>query len=192
MVRAAPARPATDVQISVKADIAAAKRQVAYWQREAIPKAAAHALNRTAQQVQSAAVKEIARETGLKQKDVREAMSRARATWGRLVAAVIATGRAVNLIRFTRQTRAGARKAGGVSANAWGRRRLYRGTFIANQGRTVFVRESDARLPIKPVHGPSVPREMVREKVSRLLRTVIDTNWPKNFRDDLRYYLNRR
>lgn len=180
------------MEISVKADVQAALREVSRWQREAVPKAAAHALNTTARQVQSAAVKELARETGLKQKDIRVALSRVRATWTRLQSEVIATGRAVNLIRFTRQSRAQARKAGGVRANAWGVSRLYRGTFIGNLGRTVFKRAGKGRMPIRAVHGPSIPREMAREKVSRILRTVAETNWAENFARDLRYYLNRR
>lgn len=179
------------MRIDVKADIKAALRELNRVQREQVPKAAARALNTTASQVQSAAVKELAAETGLKQKDVREVLRRTRATWTNLVAAVIATGRAVNLIRFTRQTRDAARKGPGVRANAWGKPRVYRGTFIGNQGRTVFVRQGEGRLPIKPVHGPSIPREMAREKVKKHLEQTIKTRWPINFARELKYYLSR-
>ena len=179
------------LRVDVKADIKAALRELNRVQREQVPKAAARALNTTATQAQGAAVKELAAETGLKQKDVRAAMHRTRATWRNLVAAVVATGRAVNLIRFTRQTRDAARKGAGVRANAWGKSRVYRGTFIGNQGRTVFVREGEARLPIKAVHGPSIPREMAREKVLKHLDQTIRTRWPINFARELKYYLSR-
>lgn len=176
------------MQISIKADV---KRALADLRndRAAVEKAAARALNRTAQQVMSAAVKEIARETGLKQKDVREALRRVNAKARNLYAAVIAVGHAVNLIRFTKQTRDQARRAGGVIANAWGKRKLYAGTFIGNKGRTVFVRKGKARLPIRSVHGPSIPREMAREKVRKHIEQVIRARWPINFNADLRYYL---
>jgi hypothetical protein len=178
------------LRVNVKHDVNRALRALGN-DRAAVKKAAARALTRTADQVRSAAVKEIARETGLKQKDVRVALSRVRATVGKLLAAVVAVGRAVNLIRFTRQTREQARRAGGVVANAWGRRRLYRGTFIGNQGRTVFRRVGESRLPITVVHGPSIPREMARENVAKQLARVIRTRWPINFEADMRFYLSR-
>lgn len=176
------------MQISVKADVQQARAELRFF-RQQVTQAAARALNRTAQEVQSAAVKEIAAETGLKQKDVREALKRTRANAQALIATVEATGRAVNLIRFTNQTRSAARKSGGVRANAWGTMRIYRGTFIGNQGRTVFVRVGKGRLPIRAVHGPSIPREMAREKVSKQLILVIEGRWPINFESDLRFYL---
>lgn len=178
------------LQINVKADVQRALRQLGN-ERAAVIKAAARALTRTADQVRGAAVKEIARETGLKQKDVRVALKRVRAKPTNLIAAVIATGRAVNLIRFTRQTRAQAQRAGGVIANAWGKKRLYRSTFIGNVGRTVFRRTGAGRLPITAVHGPSIPREMAREKVSKFLRQVVRTRWPINFAADLRFFLRK-
>jgi hypothetical protein len=178
------------ISIDVKFDVQAALRRNKGRER-AVRQAAVRALNRTAQQVQTASVKAIARETGLKQKDVRVAMRRLRAKPSNLVATVIATGKAVNLIRFTRQTRRAARRAGGVIANAWGRKRLYRGTFIGNAGRTVFARTSKARLPIEPKYGPSVPRELAREYVAKFVRQTIRTSWPINFQSDLKYYLGR-
>ena len=177
-------------RIDVKADVRRAQRQLGN-DRGAVTKAAARALTRTADQVRSAAVKELARETGLKQKDVRVALKRIRAKPRNLISAVVATGRAVNLIRFTRQTREQARRAGGVIANAWGKKRLYRGSFIGNVGRTVFRRTSAARLPIAALHGPSIPREMAREKIAKHLKAVVRTRWPINFAADLKFFLNR-
>lgn len=175
------------MQISVKHDVQSALRSLSDLQRNAVPRAAARALNRTADQVQSAAVKEIAAETGLLQKDVRAVLTRIRATWDKLTAVVISSGRAANLIRFgARQTRAG------VSANAWGKRKVYPHTFIANQGRTVFVRRGAARLPIRPVFGPSIPREMAREKVAALLKRTAAERWPINFKSELDFYTGKR
>jgi hypothetical protein len=179
------------LRVNIKHDVNRALRALGN-DRVAVKKAAARALTRTADQVRSAAVKEIARETGIKQKDVRVALKRVRAKPTNLISAVIAIGRAVNLIRFTRQTRRQARKAGGVVANAWGVRRLYRGAFIGNAGRTVFTRAPGAsRLPIRAKHGPSIPREMAREKVAKHLERVIRTRWPINFEADMRFYLSR-
>lgn len=189
------------VSIDIRADIKAVERQLSKAQRQVVPRAAAHALNTTARQVQSAAVKQIARETGIKQKDVRVALSRLKASWRTLTASVVASGRALNLIRFVtpaKQKSGAFRKQAGVIANAWGKKRVYPGTFIGNKGRTVFRRAKGAgpsgrvkRLPILPVWGPSIPRTMATKEVEQQLETTARTRWPVNFRQDLKFYLSR-
>lgn len=155
-------------------------------QRKAVPQAAARALNRTAQQASTAAVRTLAKETGLKQKDVREKVARIRAARNKLEAVIIATGRAFNLIRFkAKQTKKG------VKASAWGRRKLYKGTFIANKGRTVFKRVGKNRKDIKPVHGPRIPREFVQQTNMKAMKDVASKRWPINFSADLKYYLSK-
>lgn len=179
------------MRIDVRADLSAARRQLYSWQKSAIPKAAAAALNRVGTHANSLAVKELAGVTGLKQKDVREAMSRSRATWANLETRLKTIGRALNLIRFAaRQTKKG------VTASAWGKRRVYPGTFIANQGRTVFKRRTvggkrAGRLPIDAVHGPSLPREFARATFVRKLETAVTLKWREEFSRQLRYYLGK-
>jgi hypothetical protein len=179
------------IQVSVKADVEQARLGLVDLQRNQVPRAAARALNRTRDNVQTVVVREVAKETGLKQKDVREALSRTNATAGRLLSVLAAVGRAVNLIRFTNQNRTQARRSGGVVANAWSKRRLYRGTFIGNQGRTVFVRVGPARLPIKAVHGPSIPREIERDTIRPIVERTIRERWPINFAADLKFFLGK-
>lgn len=186
------------INISVKADIASARAQLLYLQNTTVGKAAAHALNRTAGQVRSAAVKAVAQRTGVKQKDVRRAMRiTVRATPTGLTAVIQATGRTWNLIRL------GARQvAKGVSYRAWGRRHLAEGAFIANKGRTVFQRmpgeymrnrkgETKHSEAIEPVYGPSIPRSMASKAVGDLMRRIIGERWPINFAADLRYFLRK-
>jgi hypothetical protein len=179
------------VKIDVRADIEAARARLRYHLRPAIPKAAAAALNRVGTHANSLAVKELAEVTGLKQKDVREALSRTRATWANLQTKIAAIGRALNLIRFgARQTKRG------VTASAWGRRRLYAGTFIANKGRTVFKRakvgdKRAGRLPIAPVHGPSIPREFGRKALTGKLEAAVLTRWRVEFAAQLKYYIGK-
>lgn len=179
------------MKIDVRADVAKARRTLRSWQQSALPKATAAALNRMGDQARTLAVKELAAVTGLKQKDVRAGLSRQRATWSKLSTAVIAIGKSLNLIRFgARQTKAG------VSASAWDKRRIYPGTFIANQGRTVFRRETVGgkrvgRLPIVPVHGPSLPREMAKAAVMDKLAQAVQAKWPAEFARQLQYYLSK-
>ena len=58
----------------------------------------------------------------------------------------------------------GPRKtAKGVSAAPWKKRRVFPHTFIGPGGH-VFVREGKARLPIKKLYGPAIPKEMVKDQ----------------------------
>lgn len=180
--------------LSVKMDVKRLTKHLRGVQREAIPRATARALNTTARQVQSQAVKALSKKTGLKQKDIRVAMSRKKASWRNLLSAVIATGRAVNLIRFVTPAKRHSRaflKRDGVIAKAWGKKKLYKGTFIGNRGRTVFARKGKERLPIKAIHGPSIPREMARPVIDRLLKKTIRKKFPINFERDMKFYLSR-
>jgi hypothetical protein len=186
------------MQISVKADVASVKAQLHYLQNEAVTQAAARALNRTATQVQSAAVKEISARTGLKQKDVRLVLRVVvRATRWRLTSLVQATGKTLNIIRMQ------ARKTGaGIAYKAWGKSLVKRRAFIGNRGRTVFQRVAGQYMPsrrgktkhseaIAPVHGPNIPRSMASAAVQAAMRKVVDERWPVNFESDLRYYLRK-
>lgn len=174
------------MKIDIKADVAAARRRLSDTQRRILPAATNRALNRTGDHANTLTVRELAGITGLKQKDVRAAMQRVRANFSNLTYRLAAIGRALNLIRFgARQTKKG------VTASAWGKRKLYKGTFIANQGRTVFVRESKARLPIKAVHGPSLPREFARAEFMAKLKEAVTVKWRAEFAAQLNYYLNK-
>src|SRR5579885_2528284 len=53
--------------------------------------------------------------------------------------------------------------AAGVEAAPWGKRRVFAHTFIGPNGH-VFVRVGKARLPIRKLFGPAIPKEMVRDE----------------------------
>lgn len=174
------------MKIDIKGDVAAARRRLNDTQRRILPAATNRALNRTGDHANTLTVRELAGVTGLKQKDVRAAMTRTRSNFSNLTYRLAAIGKALNLIRFgARQTKKG------VSASAWGARKVYKGTFIANQGRTVFVRESAKRLPIRPVHGPSLPREFARADFMARLKEAVSIKWRAEFTAQLNYYLNK-
>lgn len=166
------------VGISVKHELGDLQKELTKTRRVYIPKATARALNRTGQQVQSAAVKAIAADAGIKQKDARAAMKRGRATVIRQIVEIVARGRPLNLIRF------GARKTKkGISAAPWKKRRIFKGAWIGNQGKTVFKRVGKERYPIRGVFGPGIAKsfEDARPKAFAAFRE----RWPGNFRDAL-------
>lgn len=173
-------------QIDVRADIAKALRDVDALQRN-VTRAASAALNRVGTTARAVAAREISAETGLKVSEVKDRLPTVRANRDSLEVIITAKPWAPNLIRFAaRQTKRG------VSANAWRSRKVYRSTFIANKGRTVFKRTGPARLPIAPVYGPSVPRTFIRDRTTGAIRRTVAQRFPIEFDRALRALGNGR
>ena len=86
-----------------------------------------------------------------------------------------------NVIEFgARQTKRG------VSANVWGKRKIYRGAFIGggrNSGkRLVFKKLKDNPKRIEALHGPSLPREFHRQDMESIFKKKIKTRFPLLFK----------
>lgn len=130
-------------------------------ERQALPKAAQAGLNRAAASARAVAVKAIAAEAGMTQKNARAGVSLHKARLGNLTAEIRARGRPLNLIRF------GAKQLKkSVAAKPWGKRRTYKKrVFIGNQGRTVFIRDQVSGK-IRGMYGASVARELIRDPVA--------------------------
>jgi len=173
------------MQISVEADIKAATQGLLLLERD-INTAAVAALNKVAVTARAQAARSISQQSGLPVNQVRERVPLARANRYTLEAAISARKYAPNLIRYSaRQTKPG------VSANAWRQRKVYRGTFIANKGRTVFARVGPERLPIKAVYGPSVPRTFIKDETLRAISTTVATRFPLELERALRALLRK-
>jgi len=129
------------IQFDVSVDIKAAMAALNEVQRKVIPQAASSALNRVATSARRVAIDTIRKETNIKAAAVRKYVTTKKASKSMLTAEIRASKYAPNLINFgARQTKKG------VSANAWAKRKIYRGAFIGNKGRTVFIRD-DYRAP---------------------------------------------
>ncbi|RUX20027.1 hypothetical protein EOA27_09640 [Mesorhizobium sp. M2A.F.Ca.ET.037.01.1.1] len=117
------------------------------------------AVNTTAKQVRTNAARIVAKQGGLKRADVDPSIRiypYSKPTT--LTATVRGSGRPIALVKFAaRQTKTG------VNANAWGVRKLYKGTFIATMRsghEGVFIRTSKKRFPIKELWGSGVTQVM--------------------------------
>lgn len=164
------------VAMVVKNNMRQVGRNLRTVERQEMPKIMTQALNRTAANVRTQTSRTIAKESGLKVGAVRAAITVGKAHWQNLKARVVSIGRAKNLASFgARETRRG------ISARAYGKRRVYRGTFFAFARQVVFVRETAKRLPIRPVFGPSVPGVWRQAETQETIRKTIDTRWPINF-----------
>lgn len=131
------------INFDVSVDIRAASKMLNDLGRNIVPQAASAALNRVATSARKVAVDTIRKETNIKASAVRKYVTTSKSNKTTLTATIRASKYAPNLINF------GAREVKkGVSANAWGKRKIYRGAFIGNKGRTVFVR-TDYKAPLR-------------------------------------------
>lgn len=158
-------------------------------EREVFPKAAVRSLNRTARKVRTIARRSTAKRMGLAQKAIKSRMDIDKARPNRLTVLVTGRGKPFNLIRF------GARQIKrGVSAKPWGKRRVFRGAFIAtmpNGKRIVVARRGEARLPLKALFGPGLARTMADEEVVRAMETTGSETLEKEMRNNLRFFAGK-
>ncbi|MGD1956349.1 MAG: phage tail protein [Sphingomonadales bacterium] len=168
-------------------------RNLSAIEREALPATKRQTLNDAGVSVRSVAVKGTAKAMGARQKDVRQAVRLIKADYRNPRIILRATGRPLPLIAFgARQTKKG------VTAKAWGKRRLYRGAFVATMrsGHTgAFVREGRKRLPIREMSGPSVPDEMAQPIIVAAMGTTfvrrMRVRWPVNLEFNIARILKR-
>lgn len=131
--------------------------------------------------------------------------------------AAVAPGnrRAANLIRFaeTSITLAQARKrmkageggtqtlrSGGQVQKALqlrfkikrsGGKKMIEGAFIANKGRTVFIREGSKRLPIKALQTIDIPQMFNTKRINAVVVEMVKAELPALLERELQYYLSR-
>jgi hypothetical protein len=62
----------------------------------------------------------------------------------------------------------------GVSAAPWGRRRVFKSTFmIGRYGGNVFRRRGPQRLPLKGVYGPNIARELLKDETRAAFEAML-------------------
>lgn len=161
------------ISLSFKTDIDDVRRQFALCQGE-ISKAAARALNRTADGTKTTAISEISTRTRLKVTQLRKRFGVNGANPLKLQAIISAYGYSPNLYSFNaRQT------AAGVSANAWEGGKVYKHTFIVDGH--VVARVGKARFPLKGIRGPSSPQTFKLDAVTQKLIAYATGRFAKDF-----------
>lgn len=186
-----------------------------------IDQAKASALNKVVAQARTEMGREIAREFNVTTAYVRERLviRRANAAAQRFVmeASLTVSGRkrAANLIRFVERstTLAEARKrmrageggtqtlrGGGQITKALelrfkikrsGDKKVVKGAFIGNRGRTVFIREGSGRLPIKALQTVDVPQMFNTQRINAKVVAFIKAKLPEVFQRELKYFMSR-
>lgn len=108
-------------------------------------------------------------------------------------------GRSLNLIQFVENKVSlseGRRRAKGGTASQvrfqikrTGGKKMIKGAFIGNQGRTVFIRQGKSRLPIKALNTIDVPQMFNTRRVNSIVREVMLKRFNTNFSRELRSVL---
>lgn len=109
-------------------------------------------------------------------------------------------GRSMNLIAFVTKgkvSKSSAKRSGRTDLagqlqfqiKRGGGKKAIKGAFIANQGRTVFIREGKERLPIKAVSTIDIGQMFNTRRVNKVVRQVMLDKFPANFQRELRAVL---
>jgi len=154
------------------------------------PTAIMRALNKTARSARTQAVRGVAKEIRLKQKDVRPMIPVIPATSKHLEAKLVARGRPISLMRLgARQTKQG------VVYRGPGGRVLIRSAFIATMPRArrpgVFKRKGKPRLPIQKQFGPSVPQVVLERGIFEGIARTAPGTLAKNLAQETHYLLSK-
>lgn len=143
------------VKVDFTKDLAALFRQAGM----ATPYAVAKALDEVGNKTKTQVTRAVAKQAGVKYRKAKSVLSSKQAMGTGMGAyEIIARDVTLSLKEFSPKQR-----AKGVVAAPWGRRLLFKHAFIGPNGH-VYVRLTKARLPIKKLWGPNIPKEMVKDE----------------------------
>ena len=169
------------MEVKVKSNMKEALRNLGNVQKKYVQKALVTALNKVGAEVLTRAKRELRDATGLKAGVVAKGLKKDKARRGDEEYSIYIKSRYLNVIEFgARQTKRG------VSANVWGKRKIYRGAFIGsgrNSGkRLVFKQAKDNPKRAEALHGASLPREFHRQDMEKIFKKKIKTRFPILFK----------
>lgn len=188
------------IKVDVRGDFG--KSMLASVQRDLRPKVIQPALNKVADKVKADLARAIPAEYNVKASEVRSAVDVRRARSGSLEAVVTIfgsgnkRGRSLNLIHFLAAVQGAGRaikvrggrgkkselaalqKQLGFLIKKGGGLKKIEGAFVGNKGLTIFQREGDARLPIKPVQVIGFAQMFRSRKIERRIMDKIAQEMP--------------
>lgn len=171
------------IQLSIKTDFKDVQRKLAALDAEVQKRVVPAALNKVVSKARTEMTRQITSEFNIKAADVRDRLRLIRAKrdmskWYATLDPFASSrrGRSLNLIRFVERSvtlAEGRRRQKSGTANQLrfqikknGAKQVITGAFIANKGRTVFVRTGDKRLPIKALSTIDVPQMFNTKRVA--------------------------
>jgi len=169
------------MEVKVNNNFKKALRDIGNVPRKYVQKAMVTALNKLGAEVVTQAKRELKDATGLKAGVVAKKIQKDKARRNDNTYSIFIKSRYLNVIEFgARQTKRG------VSANVWGKRKIYRGAFIGggrNSGkRLVFKQAEDNPKRAVALHGASLPREFHRQDMESIFKKKIKNRFPILFK----------
>lgn len=187
------------MQITIKTDFSGVQRKLNALSENLQAKVIPAAINKVGDKARAEMVRQITGEFNIRPAEVRSRLRLIRASkklekWYATLDpfALNRRGRSMNLIHFVeksislaegrRRKKAGTQNQLRFQVKKIGGKKIIEGAFLANNGRTVFVRVGKDRLPIKPVQVIDVPQMFnarrviaaVVAKIGRDLETEFD------------------
>lgn len=138
------------------------------------PHAIRRAVNHTGDKATTQVARALAKQTGVKYGAVKKAMYTRRATYNRTSYVIGSRGGYIPLKEFqARQT------SDGVAATVWGKRRVFPHSFIIpSLGGNVFIRMGKDRKPIRPMWGPALPNELIKDETAKMFLATVAAELP--------------
>lgn len=196
------------MQISIKTDFVGVQKALDSMQRGIREKALASAINKTIEQARTQMTREITSEYAVERAYVRDRLQIRRASFkagvfGMSAELVGGDGRkrSANMIRFVNKfvTLVQIRKAAKTGTTPQlqfkvrraGGKQVITGAFIGNNGRTVFIRTTDKRLPIKAVQTIDVASMFNQRRINARVVGLINEKFPELFAREARYFTDK-
>lgn len=183
------------MQFSIKTNFPDVQRALNILQKEVAGKAVASALNKVTAQAKTAMSREIRAEFVLPAAKVNQALrvNRARVASGRFsleasLESPSKRGRSLNLANF-----APLRRGQGVSVKIkrGGARKVIKGAFLINGGKTLMIRTGQKRLPIKALQTIDVAQMFNTKRINAKVVRLIEQRFPTIFEIEARFFTNR-
>lgn len=177
------------MQINITSNVKQVEKQLTALERKVLPRATNKTLNRVGGKLNTQVVRYVSKKVGLPQKNLRQRGFFARVTSNlrTMTTHVRVMYGALPLKDFK-----ATQTPKGVTATSWGKKKLYKNTFISNElyGH-VFVRKTKKRLPISKVYGAN-PAEVAKSSELRLILTkVIEENMGKEMTSNIHFFANK-
>ena len=175
------------MRFSLAADVKAATRYLTNLEHKQLPKAINSTVNDIGKTAQKEALKHLSQISGATQASIKRGgfwmVIRSRV---RTLAYTIRVRRgAISLRAFgARQTKKG------VTAKAWGKRRLYKGAFkVRKLNDQVFKRRADGSL--KKLWGPQPSKLTLEDSTARIVDEVVRRRFRKRLKQNLAFHTER-
>lgn len=178
------------MKVNVTSNIKDVRRSLTTLQKEVLPQATNRSLNRVGGSINTQVRRYVAREAGITQKDLKRRgfFANLRSNIRTMTYTVIVRYGAIPLKDFNpRQTKKG------VTAKAWGQRKVYDGAFIVDKlGRHVFVRKTKNSLPIKKLYGAIPSRVADSPVLEDNVQGIVDQRLGREMMSNINYFVAQR